>query len=44
VSPPVAEVNRSYGKYNPEKPTNVPTLVVKYGDEQLLSTVQKKYT
>ena len=39
----LAEVSRLYGKYNPEKLVDVPTLVAKYGEGKLLSMVQKKY-
>jgi hypothetical protein len=39
----VAEVNRLYGKYNPEKLVDVASLVEKYGDKKLLGMVQKKY-
>jgi hypothetical protein len=43
VSPKVAEVKRLYGKYNPEKLGDVPTLLAKYGEDKLLAMVRKKY-
>jgi hypothetical protein len=43
ISPQIAEINRLYGKYNPEKLADVPTLVGKYGPDQLLAMVRKKY-
>jgi hypothetical protein len=43
VSPKVAEVKRLYGKYNPEKLGDVPTLLAKYGEDKLCAMVRKKY-
>jgi hypothetical protein len=43
MSPKVAEVERLYGKYNPEKLSDVPVLVEKYGEDKLLAMVMKKY-
>jgi hypothetical protein len=39
----VQEVQQLYGKYNPEKLADVPGLVTKYGEDQLLNMVRKKY-
>jgi hypothetical protein len=39
----VAEINRLYGKYNPEKLADVAGLVAKYGEDKLLAMVTKKY-
>ena len=38
-----AEIHRLYGKYNPEKRADVPTLVAKYGEDKLLGMVRTKY-
>ena len=38
-----AEVDRLYGKYNPEKLVDVDTLVAKHGEVKLLGMVRKKY-
>jgi DNA-binding protein Fis len=43
TSPKVAQVQRLYGKYNPEKLADVPGLVGKYGEDKLLAMVMKKY-
>ena len=40
ANPKVVEVKRLYGKYNPEKLGDVPTLVSKYGEEKLLAMVR----
>jgi uncharacterized protein (DUF3820 family) len=41
---PLAEVERLYGKYNPEKLADVPALAAKYGAQKLLAMVRKKYS
>lgn len=37
------EIEDLYGRYNPEKLTDVETLLTKYGEGKLLSMVRKKY-
>ena len=37
------EVDRLYGKYNPDKLQHVETLVAKYGEVKLMDMVRKKY-
>ena len=43
-SPQMAEIQRLYGTYNPEKLAEAPALAAKYGEEKLLMMVRKKYS
>jgi hypothetical protein len=41
--PEVAEVERLYGKYDPQKLPQIETWIMTYGKKELLEIVQKKY-